>query len=492
MIIDLISFSSYFGNNSGADTAIWYDNIVVATEYIGPVNTTGNDPDWRDPSELPDPTDPAEPVIPVKVSPNEVSVERGESQQFFTTVLPEFEGGESLYVLIGGATWVPRDIRVNAAVSTANWSFHGSEILFNRAHGHNFDLSYFTPDMLLRVYYDSPYSLEKTQEYMKFMTFNYMTIPDTYNTGRLSSDFIVPIDYWDENNTYFEVYHSTLAAFYGTTVFSYNNIREHQFAIIMFNEGGDLTIGDEPVTVLDARLHVAPVAPVGMIWSVNSGKSTIDEYGLLTVALDEDSDELTVTAALASDPELFGTATVYVTGELKSADKSELEELLFGTVDGAFAFIDFAFAAYPSIVPASAEYAMFFNAVTLAKEVFESEDATQDEIDAAYATLLEAFGIFEAWVNGLGKTLANISNAQYVSIIETSKNSRVWELTFTVVLTYLDGSVEKVSFTIGLSGNNANLDGKYVFETDHGLAGYTLVYDIKGNGSNIKDFRIIR
>jgi len=45
---------------------------------------------------------------------------------------------------------------------------------------------------------------------------------------------------------------------------------------------------------------------------------------------------------------------------------------------------------------------------------------------------------------------------------------------------------------VNLSGNNANLDGKYKFAGDHVLAGYTLVYDIKGNGSNIKDFRLIK
>jgi hypothetical protein len=39
MIIDYVSFFTYFGNNSAPATAIWWDNIVVATEYIGTVNT---------------------------------------------------------------------------------------------------------------------------------------------------------------------------------------------------------------------------------------------------------------------------------------------------------------------------------------------------------------------------------------------------------------------------------------------------------------------
>jgi len=43
---------------------------------------------------------------------------------------------------------------------------------------------------------------------------------------------------------------------------------------------------------------------------------------------------------------------------------------------------------------------------------------------------------------------------------------------------------------MNISGNNANLDGKYKFADDHDLAGYTLFYDIKGNGSSIKVFKL--
>jgi len=39
MVIDLVQFSSYFGTNTSPGTSIWWDNIVVATDYIGPVNT---------------------------------------------------------------------------------------------------------------------------------------------------------------------------------------------------------------------------------------------------------------------------------------------------------------------------------------------------------------------------------------------------------------------------------------------------------------------
>ena len=86
---------------------------------------------------------------------------------------------------------------------------------------------------------------------------------------------------------------------------------------------------------------------------------------------------------------------------------------------------------------------------------------------------------------------AETSAKNFISIKETSKNSRAWVLKFNVVETYSDGSKEVVTYSINLNGNNANLDGKYIF-TDSPLEGYTLVYDIKGNGSNIKTFNLIK
>jgi hypothetical protein len=76
-------------------------------------------------------------------------------------------------------------------------------------------------------------------------------------------------------------------------------------------------------------------------------------------------------------------------------------------------------------------------------------------------------------------------NAKYVSIIETSKNSKVWVLTYTAETCSACGI--KQTFTVNLEGNNANLAGT----VDIGN-GYSLVYDIKGNGSNIKTFYIIK
>ena len=88
-------------------------------------------------------------------------------------------------------------------------------------------------------------------------------------------------------------------------------------------------------------------------------------------------------------------------------------------------------------------------------------------------------------------TLVNAGGAKFVSITETFKNSRVWVLTFDADVLYSDGSGDVVRYSINLNGNNANLDGKYEFADYHELAGYVLVYDIKGNGSNIKAFEII-
>ncbi|MCL2164697.1 MAG: chitobiase/beta-hexosaminidase C-terminal domain-containing protein [Oscillospiraceae bacterium] len=92
------------------------------------------------------------------------------------------------------------------------------------------------------------------------------------------------------------------------------------------------------------------------------------------------------------------------------------------------------------------------------------------------------FALYASWVSTTAK--------DFISIVETAKNSRVWVLTFNVIEIYSDGTKMVVKYSINLNGNNANFDGKYTF-TDGPLKGYTLVYDIKGNGSNINEFRLI-
>jgi len=124
-----------------------------------------------------------------------------------------------------------------------------------------------------------------------------------------------------------------------------------------------------------------------------------------------------------------------------------------------------------------------------AKEALAYEGTTKEEIDEAFAAL-------DAAVKALVKiAVAETTIYDFVSIVETSKNSRVWELTFNVTLTLAgdDGVVvgaEVMTFKIALNGNNANLDGIFKFDDEHELRGYSLAYDVKGNGSNIKQLTI--
>jgi len=73
-----------------------------------------------------------------------------------------------------------------------------------------------------------------------------------------------------------------------------------------------------------------------------------------------------------------------------------------------------------------------------------------------------------------------VENANSIKIVETAKN--IWTVTFTVTETLSNGVVRTVNHEI-LIGKNS--DGKI------NLGDYTLTYDIKGNGSNIKAFGIV-
>ena len=90
-------------------------------------------------------------------------------------------------------------------------------------------------------------------------------------------------------------------------------------------------------------------------------------------------------------------------------------------------------------------------------------------------------------INAVSPTLKNAATSanEFISIEETKKNSGVWILSFTVMETYSNGEIKVVSYAVEINANNANVDGSY------DLGSYALIYDIKGNGSNIKEFRII-
>jgi len=80
---------------------------------------------------------------------------------------------------------------------------------------------------------------------------------------------------------------------------------------------------------------------------------------------------------------------------------------------------------------------------------------------------------------------AETSTKDFISIVETGRNSNLWELTFNVRETWSGGEVRVMTHVVLISSNNANVDGRY------NLGAYTLIYDIKGNGSNIRDFRVV-
>ena len=64
--------------------------------------------------------------------------------------------------------------------------------------------------------------------------------------------------------------------------------------------------------------------------------------------------------------------------------------------------------------------------------------------------------------------------------VHTGNNT--WDVSFDVVETYSDGATVVKSFTVQMAKNSkGSIDLGY----------YTLVYDISGNGSNIKQFYII-
>lgn len=343
MVIDNFSLATYFGSNSGADTHVSFDNVVVATEYIGPVDTTGIDPDYKDPSTLPctcsegnprkDGCNCYPPEFPIRISPRTETVERGTTQQFSASLKPgdNDEFSVNLAAAVGLPGVVPAKLRQNIGYefNVSPWHRDGSqqnsvEILFNSLHGHHYNMQdNFTPEKVVRVHFESPYDIETTKAFLKFFSFNPLADPniDAYmlpdSANFLGPDKMVPIRRWDEvNNGYFEVYYDDYVDFLGTSDLSVNGIGAYQFAVSLYNEEGGSHVGDLPIVVTDVRLGL-PYDPPTLVWSVNSDKSTISQTGLLTVSPYEELDGLTITAALESDPEIFGTAVVTVTGALE-------------------------------------------------------------------------------------------------------------------------------------------------------------------------------
>ena len=72
-----------------------------------------------------------------------------------------------------------------------------------------------------------------------------------------------------------------------------------------------------------------------------------------------------------------------------------------------------------------------------------------------------------------------------ISFAPVPRNSKVQTLIFQVEETLSDGSVEIVDYAIDITANNRNIDGFI------NLGVYSLFFDIKGDGSNIKLFEIV-
>ena len=151
---------------------------------------------------------------------------------------------------------------------------------------------------------------------------------------------------------------------------------------------------------------------------------------------------------------------------------------------------DVTFRGYTAIRIAPAITNSSFPAATLYKDREDFSGTAPTKMITPYSPFRTLTTEFEKGPAKLIKAVTTIKD--FVSIQETAKNSRVWVLTFMAELTYSDGTTKVETYSISLNGNNANLDGKYTFKDGHDLAGYTLVYDVKGNGSNIKDLRLTR
>lgn len=83
-----------------------------------------------------------------------------------------------------------------------------------------------------------------------------------------------------------------------------------------------------------------------------------------------------------------------------------------------------------------------------------------------------------------------VVSASNVRLISVNNSNRITTITFEVLVTYSDGSTAPMVYSISVAANNNNIDGRYVFGADHDLAGMTLTYDIRGNGSNVRVFTL--
>ena len=124
----------------------------------------------------------------------------------------------------------------------------------------------------------------------------------------------------------------------------------------------------------------------------------------------------------------------------------------------------------------------FTTALNHAQFVLNDNEAIQSEVDAALAKLDLAFN--------------NLEECEIIEVVEilsteflmAANNNRITTVFFNVTVLLTDDSTEERLYSFEVNANNINIDGRITFTDDHDLVGFTLTYDIKGNGSNIKAF----
>jgi hypothetical protein len=151
-----------------------------------------------------------------------------------------------------------------------------------------------------------------------------------------------------------------------------------------------------------------------------------------------------------------------------------------------------------------ADYSAVDNAIGAAEALDRDIYVSFNDVDEAIAAVMRGMNInhqqdVDAFADAINNAidslvliqLESITNAKFISIagVNGRSNDTVRVLVFTVDKLYNNGFVDVVGYVVHIVGNNNNLDGRYVFGVDHALDGNTLVYDIRGNGSNIRDFR---
>jgi hypothetical protein len=265
MIIDQVSIGASFRNNPNP-IDVWYDNIVVATEYIGPVNRTGIDPN----KSLPKP--------PLDIGAENVDVTRGETHQFnaafnypYATV-SEQRAGEFPAVLAGGT-----------GNNTFGIAYDG---LINRSFG---------PGKVILIEFESSYATQAATSAALNI------INHTHESGQGIGQNIKAE--WGPDNTWVQIHFADFASLVRSTD---------------FGSAGQLDLvntGSESITIKSISVGTPRHAAV---WSLTGNRypgTVIDRItGLLTVDPAETSPIITIRAEMAGYPLISETVTVNIQG----------------------------------------------------------------------------------------------------------------------------------------------------------------------------------